>query len=112
MSTPEAQAGALALRIAEALTDKWQVGESTVFCDDPPDWETADAEDVAAVINSAGLAALLAQNEALRAALEKLTNAAENIKVGFTIASGNTQWALKNAATEARAALAQPKGAV
>lgn len=110
MSAPEAQAAPLALRIAEAITDKWQVGESTRFSGDPSDWDAAEAKDLAAAIESAGLAALLAQNEALRALLEKLTNAAEKLEVGFAISSVETQWALANAATEARAALAQTKG--
>lgn len=40
----------VALRMACALTARWQIGESSRFCDDGPDWDSADEKDVAKVI--------------------------------------------------------------
>ena len=38
----------LAKEAVEALKDEWEIGTSSRFCDDPPDWDSASDEDIAA----------------------------------------------------------------
>lgn len=65
-NTPTAEAK----RAAETVCNKWSVGEASQFCDDRPDWDSADPGEVASVIDTAtGLPALLAERTALREAL-------------------------------------------
>lgn len=45
------QPSQLAARIADAICDRWQVGTSSRFCDDYPDWYPADREEVARLID-------------------------------------------------------------
>jgi hypothetical protein len=42
-----------ARRIAEALLEHYDVGTSSRFCDDPPEWDEATVEEVAAVVEEA-----------------------------------------------------------
>ena len=39
-----------ALRAATAIFDEYEVGTSSRFCDDPPDWDSAEVEAVALII--------------------------------------------------------------
>lgn len=36
--------------IAEAISNEWSVGTSSVFCDDPPDFDRATIEEIVALI--------------------------------------------------------------
>lgn len=40
----------LATKIAQRLLDEWDIGSSSRFCDDAPDYESASCEEIAAVI--------------------------------------------------------------
>ena len=42
-----------AINAAKALEEKYSIGTSSPFCDDPPDWDSATTEEIAVVIESA-----------------------------------------------------------
>jgi hypothetical protein len=43
----EKQLNELALEAARALADEWQIGRISRFCDDPPDWDAAEEQEIA-----------------------------------------------------------------
>jgi hypothetical protein len=47
---------------AQEICNKWSVGESSRFCDDPPDFDLAESSDVAVVIWSEYQRAIAAQS--------------------------------------------------
>lgn len=40
----------LAKEAASALTDKWEIGTASRFCDDPPEWDSVSDEDISATL--------------------------------------------------------------
>jgi hypothetical protein len=40
-----------AMKCAEALQSEWKIGNSSRFCDDAPDWDTASTADIARIID-------------------------------------------------------------
>ena len=37
-------------KVAQVLLEDWHIGTSTYFCEEPSDWESATAEEIAEVI--------------------------------------------------------------
>jgi hypothetical protein len=40
-----------AMKCAEALQSEWKIGNSSRFCDDAPDWDSAGTEEIARIID-------------------------------------------------------------
>jgi hypothetical protein len=41
-----------AMKCAEALQSEWKIGNSSRFCDDAPDWDSASTEEIARIIDA------------------------------------------------------------
>jgi hypothetical protein len=82
----------LARRIAEALLEHYDVGTSSRFCDDPPDWDEATVEEVAAVVEEAMECPPERDGEATTAPSPLVESAAELLRAALftmqTIAAG------------------------
>ena len=44
----DAELKLIAKEAAEALEEEWTLGEASRFCDDPPDWDYAETDEIAA----------------------------------------------------------------
>lgn len=51
-STPTSSPTPASMRAAEAICNEYDVGTSSSFCDDPPDWDPADEKDIAQIIDA------------------------------------------------------------
>ena len=45
------QPSAQAMKAAAAICEEYEVGTSSRFCDDPPDWDSAEPEEIAKIID-------------------------------------------------------------
>lgn len=72
---------AIAKRTAKKICETWQVGTSSRFCDDAPDWDDAATEDVAAIIASE-YADVIAERDRLAKQVERLKSflAPDNVR--------------------------------
>lgn len=63
-----------ALRAALSILDEFEVGVSSRFCDDPPDWDPADETTLARIIDDeSGLSMLAQACRALTASLKEIS---------------------------------------
>lgn len=53
MTEPLAEVKRRAEAAVDAITEKYSVGTSSRFCDDPPDWDSAEREELIALVIAA-----------------------------------------------------------
>lgn len=56
---------------ANILTERWQIGNSITFCDETPDWDCAESEELQEIIKQIQL-------DAFRSGMEKAADYATN----------------------------------